>query len=703
MTPNLSTRPIDIIKDHPAFPLWLRTRESFTSRLDELFPQEPGAAGSPPSSPGGGALESPGGVAPGLHRGLPGAVLDLVSAAVVPRAARSQGNVHKLYRFLLEQPFFMDYERSKVELIATAVGHAYFPAGSTVILQGDLGDTFYMIVHGAAAVHVAGVGVVDNLKEPYSFGDLALTSDIPRSATVTATTDLHTLTVDRDTFLEVMRGWQEKQNEMVADFLGKQPTFASWSRTRLARLCARVQVRTMREGETLAWQGRACSHIAVVKRGALHIRHATETTTENRWPASNGTVEAALASAARCGLLDKGGGDGRHVRIEEPGEKKEGGGGEGGGDKGAPAGVPAGDGSDAKKAPQSAARALALAAAATGLPLLPVPAKAPPPGGGAGGSPAGARTGATARSGGGGGSSSSNPGSPALRDRGWGAGLPGGTLAFSPRAAAVSPAAAKPPPAHEPYFIDTSRPLPTSVRHAVKTSVRTVGSAGPGALMCVQQCFRKEPSPFTLVAAETGTQIFLVSARYLSLVGSEEEVRRVKTDADGAGGGEGDHAALTVDGPAAYAQRMLESLGMRLFPEARTAVVSEIMVDAALSAKARAAAAGAAKGGTLAAAAATAGNSAEAVSAPGAARTAARARVDAVNARGDPAELLELLPFGAGMVSKVLWSLVAKLVEEMDTHAATTLEANHLSPLPKADAPVAAPPAPAGDTSFGNV
>jgi len=206
---------------------------------------------------------------------------------------------------------------------------------------------------------------------------------------------------------------------------------------------------------------------------------------------------------------------------------------------------------------------------------------APPPGGGAFA-----------------GTGSSDPGSPALRDRGWGAGLPGGTLAFSPRAAAVSPAAAKPPPAHEPYFIDTSRPLPTSVRHAVKTSVRTVGSAGPGALMCVQQCFRKEPSPFTLVAAETGTQIFLVSARYLSLVGSEEEVRRVKTDADGAGGGEGDHAALTVDGPAAYAQRMLESLGMRLFPEARTAVVSEIMVDAALSAKARAAAAGAAKGGT---------------------------------------------------------------------------------------------------------
>jgi len=580
----LSTKPLDIVRDAGVFPPWLTSRESFTSKLEELFPPEAGAGGSPSASgegeEGGGGS---GAVAAGLHRGLPGLVLDLVSAAVVPPAARSQSHVHKLYRYLLQQPFFFDFERSKVELIARRVGHAYFPAGSTVISQGSLGDLFYMILHGTADVHVGGVGRVDTISAPYSFGDMALTSEQPRSATVAAATDLHALTVAKDVFQEVMRGWQEKQNEVVADFLGKQPAFASWTRTRLARLCARVQVRTMREGEVLAAQGRACSHIAIVRRGRVAIRYATEHTAENRWPTANETVEAALESAARCGLLGGGGEAARHVRIEEPGDRKdaekkeggegkaregggEGGGGGGGGEKSAAAGgaavaaaaaAAAADGAEAHKPPQSAARQLAAAAAATGLPLLPVPSRT------ADASLRATARGATGRSSGGGGGGGG--GSPSLRDRGWGAGSPGGTLAFSPRDgeamrlthARASPlgggrASPAPPPPFEPYFVDTSRPLPTAVRHVVTAREEAVGTAEAGAILCVQQCFRREPCPFTFVAAETGTQVLLVSGRYLALAGSEAEVRRVKLDSEG-GGGEGDHGALTSDGPTAYA------------------------------------------------------------------------------------------------------------------------------------------------------
>jgi CRP-like cAMP-binding protein len=707
---QLSTRPIDIVRDHGDFPLWLQARERFTAKLDELFPQAADGASSP-SSPGdttsdGGGGGGGGGVAPGLHRGLPGLVLDLVSAAAVPRAVRSQGQIHKLYRYLLEQPFFMDFERARVEQISARVGHAYFPAGTPVMHQGALGEIFYLIVSGSVSVHVAGVGVVDRMQEPFAFGDQALTSNAPRSATITAISDLHTLTVERADFNEVMRGWLEKQNEMVADFLGKQPTFSSWSRTRLARLCARVQVRNLRAGEVLALQGRTCSHIAVVRRGAFHVRHSAEASTENRWPASNGTVVAALANAARCGLL-RGSEEQRHVRIEEPekgaggGEKKEGekkesegggAGGAGGGAGGEKTDTGGGGGDDddggAKKGPQSEARKLAAAAAASGLPLLPVPPYA---------------QGSPARGGGG------APGaSPTLRDRGWGAGLPGGTLAFSPRSpgspaatararASAAPSPLSPParaaPAHAPYFLDTSRVLPTAVRHAVKTSTDTVGEAGVGAILNVQQCYRREPSPFTFVATETGTQVLLVTARYLALVGPEEEVRRVKLDAED-GAVEGDHGALSVDGPTAYAQNMFESLGIRLFPAARNRVVAGVMVDASLSARARKEKGGAGGrergggGGALSSAGGTRGDASSPGGpvVPGAARSAARAKVDAANARGDPAELLELLPFGATMVSKVLWSLVAKLVDEMDQHAEATLALSPLSPAVKGGA-----------------
>jgi hypothetical protein len=176
-------------------------------------------------------------------------------------------------------------------------------------------------------------------------------------------------------------------------------------------------------------------------------------------------------------------------------------------------------------------------------------------------------------------------------------------------------------------------------------------------------------------------------------VGPEEEVRRVKLDAED-GAVEGDHGALSVDGPTAYAQNMFESLGIRLFPAARNRVVAEVMVDASLSARARKEKGGAGGrergggGGALSSAGGTRGDASSPGGpvVPGAARSAARAKVDAANARGDPAELLELLPFGATMVSKVLWSLVAKLVDEMDQHAEATLALSPLSPAVKGGA-----------------
>jgi hypothetical protein len=74
------------------------------------------------------------------------------------------------------------------------------PSGSFVVQQGEHGDRFYVVRTGTAAVTIDGEPIRE-LGPGAWFGELALLHDTPRTATVSAVTDLELLTLGRDTFL----------------------------------------------------------------------------------------------------------------------------------------------------------------------------------------------------------------------------------------------------------------------------------------------------------------------------------------------------------------------------------------------------------------------------------------------------------------------------------------------------------------------
>jgi CRP-like cAMP-binding protein len=86
-------------------------------------------------------------------------------------------------------PLFAGFPKKDLQKLAKRLTARRFPEGHSVTVQGESGIGFFIIEEGTATVEVEGE-VVRTLGPGDYFGEVALIDSGPRSATVTATSDL---------------------------------------------------------------------------------------------------------------------------------------------------------------------------------------------------------------------------------------------------------------------------------------------------------------------------------------------------------------------------------------------------------------------------------------------------------------------------------------------------------------------------------
>jgi CRP-like cAMP-binding protein len=102
-------------------------------------------------------------------------------------------------------PMFVPLPRPALEVVARSAVEVPVLVGEAVITQGAIGDRFYTVASGTFDVsrddhHLDSVG------RGGSFGELALLTDAPRAATVTAREDGSLLAIERSPFLVAVTG-----------------------------------------------------------------------------------------------------------------------------------------------------------------------------------------------------------------------------------------------------------------------------------------------------------------------------------------------------------------------------------------------------------------------------------------------------------------------------------------------------------------
>jgi CRP-like cAMP-binding protein len=98
---------------------------------------------------------------------------------------------------------FSECSRTELRRITRAAEPLAVPAGKVLCHEGDVGQTFYVITSGQAAVTRKGRKIAE-LKPGDYFGELALLDRLPRSATVKATTDMELVVVGQKDFNKLL-------------------------------------------------------------------------------------------------------------------------------------------------------------------------------------------------------------------------------------------------------------------------------------------------------------------------------------------------------------------------------------------------------------------------------------------------------------------------------------------------------------------
>lgn len=118
--------------------------------------------------------------------------------------------------FLEEVPLLStltSYERSK---IADALETQKFAKGQTIISEGDIGESFFILESGTATVTKRDTGpttILRTYKKGDYFGELALLDDKPRAASVVAAEDVKVASLGKEGFQRLLGPVEERMRE----------------------------------------------------------------------------------------------------------------------------------------------------------------------------------------------------------------------------------------------------------------------------------------------------------------------------------------------------------------------------------------------------------------------------------------------------------------------------------------------------------
>ncbi len=184
---------------------------------------------------------------------------------------------------------FRNLDEEQHNDVLNAMKEVTVKKGTEVIVQGAVGDFFYVVEEGTFEVWVRAppthtyAGPGNTIATPGeekkvatygpggSFGELALMYNAPRAATVVATSRATMWALDRVTFRSILMEHTSRKRKMYETFLAEVPILASLNTKERAKIADALEEKVYEEGERVVVEGEVGKNFYIIESGKAEV------------------------------------------------------------------------------------------------------------------------------------------------------------------------------------------------------------------------------------------------------------------------------------------------------------------------------------------------------------------------------------------------------------------------------------------------
>ncbi|GAA5874820.1 hypothetical protein JCM16303_002997 [Sporobolomyces ruberrimus] len=254
----------------------------------------PARAGGP-FGPSGASGSAPGGIPAAYNLGrrtsvsaesLDPSVHSSLPKTVIPKTPSQRARIEAS---IANNLLFRNLDEDQHNDVLNAMKEVTVQAGTEVIVQGAVGDFFYVVEEGSFEVWVRGpptheyTGPGQSKTHPGdekkvatygpggSFGELALMYNAPRAATVVATSRSTMWALDRVTFRSILVEHTSRKRKMYENFLGEVPILQTLNPKERAKIADALEEKVYEEGEAVVIEGEVGKNFYIIESGSAEV------------------------------------------------------------------------------------------------------------------------------------------------------------------------------------------------------------------------------------------------------------------------------------------------------------------------------------------------------------------------------------------------------------------------------------------------
>ncbi|KWU47251.1 camp-dependent protein kinase regulatory subunit [Rhodotorula sp. JG-1b] len=217
----------------------------------------------------------------------PNAATQALPKTVIPKSASQRARIEKA---IANNLLFRNLDQEQHDDVLNAMKEVTVQPGTEVIVQGAVGDFFYVVEEGtfevwvrAAPTHSYSGPGQSLLTQPGeekkvatygpggSFGELALMYNAPRAATVVATSRATMWALDRVTFRSILVEHTSRKRKMYETFLGEVSILQELNAKERAKIADALEEKVYEEGEAVVVEGEVGKNFYIIESGKAEV------------------------------------------------------------------------------------------------------------------------------------------------------------------------------------------------------------------------------------------------------------------------------------------------------------------------------------------------------------------------------------------------------------------------------------------------